>query len=108
VFTVSVVVLFLALAIAALWRARNHLVSRAQRFEESKKAARISIQSGSGVLPSWIKNDERLSEFLFGAQRLASNKGIPHRKILKALAAEHSLLQLISFAGTLEFRKATL
>ena len=105
--TVSVVVLFLALAIAALWRALNHLVSRAQRFEESKKAAWISLQSGSGVLPSWIKNEERLSEFLFGAQRLALSKGVPHRKILEALATEHSFVQLISFAGTLELRSAT-
>lgn len=105
--TVSVAVLFLALAIAALWRARKHLISRAQRFEESKKTAWISLQSGSGVLPSWIKNEERLSEFLFGAQRLALNKGVPHRKILEALATEHSFVQLISFAGTLELRSAT-
>jgi hypothetical protein len=105
--TESVVVLFLALAVAALWRARNHLISRVQRFEESKKAAWISLQSGSGVLPSWIKNEERLSEFLFEAQRLTLHKGVPHRKILEALATEHSFVQLISFAGTLELRNAT-
>ena len=105
--TLSVAVLLFALATAALWRALIHLRSRAQRFEESKKAAWVSLQCGSADLPSWIQNEERLSAFLFGAQRLALRKGVPHRKILEALATEHFYVQLITFAGTLELRNVT-
>ena len=54
-----------------------------------------------------IRNEEKLSEFLFGVQKLALRKGIPHRKIVEALATEHFFVQLISLAGALEFRKAT-
>ena len=105
--TLSVAVLLFVLATAALWRARIHLKSRAQRLEESKKAAWVSLQCGSADLPSWIQNEERLSAFLFGAQRLALRKGVPHRKILEALATEHFYVQLITFAGTLELRNVT-
>jgi len=105
--TLSVAVLLFVLATAALWRARIHLKSRAQRLEESKKAAWVSLQCGSADLPSWIQNEKRLSEFLFGAQRLALRKGVPHRKILGALATEHFYVQLITFAGTLELRNVT-
>ena len=105
--TLSVAVLLFVLATAALWRARIHLKSRAQRLEESKKAAWVSLQCGSADLPSWIQNEERLSAFLFGAQRLALRKGVPHRKILETLATEHVFGQLIRFAGALEHRKAT-
>ena len=105
--TLSVAVLLFVLATAALWRARIHLKSRAQRLEESKKATWVSLQCGSADLPSWIQNEKRLSEFLFGAQRLALRKGVPHRKILEALATEHFYVQLITFAGTLELRNVT-
>ena len=105
--TLSVAVLLFVLATAALWRARIHLKSRAQRLEDSKKAAWVSLRCGSADLPSWIQNEKRLSEFLFGAQRLALRKGVPHRKILGALATEHFYVQLITFAGTLELRNVT-
>lgn len=96
----------LLLAIVALWRARIHLKAKAKRFEENKKAAWISIQSGFGDLPSWTRSEERLSEFLFAVQRLALRKGVPHRKILEALTTEHIYIQLIRFAGALEHRNA--
>ena len=96
----------LLLAIVALWRARIHLKAKAKRFEENKKAAWISIQSGFGDLPSWTRSEERLSEFLFAVQRLALRKGVPHRKILEALTTEHIYIQLIRFAGALENRNA--
>ena len=96
----------LLLAIVALWRARIHLKAKAKRFEENKKAAWISIQSGFGDLPSWTRSEERLSEFLFAVQRLALRKGVPHRKILEALTTEHTYIQLIRFAGALEHRNA--
>ena len=105
--TLSVAVLLFALATAALWRALIHLKSRAQRLEERKKAARVSLQCGCADLPSWIQDEKRLSDFLFGAQRLALRKGVPHRKILEALATEHFYVQLITFAGTLELRNVT-
>ena len=97
----------LLLAIVVLWRARIHLKIKSKRFEEDKKAAWISLQTGSGDLPSWATNEEMLSEFLFAVQRLASRKGVPHRKILETLATEHVFGQLIRFAGALEHRKAT-
>jgi len=96
----------LLLAIVALWRAQIHLKAKAKRFEENKKAAWISIQSGFGDLPSWTRSEERLSEFLFAVQRLALRKGVPHRKILEALTTEHIYIQLIRFAGALEHRNA--
>ena len=96
----------LILAIVALWRAQIHLKAKAKRFEENKKAAWISIQSGFGDLPSWTRSEERLSEFLFAVQRLALRKGVPHRKILEALTTEHIYIQLIRFAGALEHRNA--
>ena len=96
----------LLLAIVALWRAQIHLKAKAKRFEENKKAAWISIQSGFGDLPSWTRSEERLSEFLFAVQRLALRKGVPHRKILEALTTEHIYIQLIRFAGALENRNA--
>jgi hypothetical protein len=91
----------------ALWRARIYLKARVRRFEESKKAAWICLQTGSGGLPSWTRNEERLSDFLFTVQKLALRKGVPHQKVLEALAAEHVLIQLISFAGALELRNVT-
>ena len=97
----------LLLAIVVLWRARIHLKIKSKRFEEDKKAAWISLQTGSGDLPSWATNEEMLSEFLFAVQRLASRKGVPHRKILEALATERVFVQLIRFAGALEHRNAT-
>jgi len=103
----AIPVIVLVLVILAMWRARIHLKARAQKFQENKKAAWISLQSGSGELASWIRNEEKLSKFLFGVQKLALRKGIPHRKIVEALATEHFFVQLISFAGALEFRKAT-
>ena len=103
----SATALFLSLAIVALWRARIHLAVKAESFDENKKKAWISLQTGNGHLPSWTSNEERLSEFLFAVQRLASRKGVPHRKILETLATEHVFGQLIRFAGTLEHRKAT-
>ena len=103
----AIPVIVLVLVILAMWRARIHLKARAQKFQENKKAAWISLQCGSGELASWIRNEEKLSEFLFGVQKLALRKGIPHRKIVEALATEHFFVQLISFAGALEFRKAT-
>ena len=96
----------LLLAIVALWRAQIHLKAKAKRFEENKKAAWISIQSGFGDLPSWTRSEERLSEFLFAVQRPALRKGVPHRKILEALTTEHIYIQLIRFAGALEHRNA--
>jgi len=96
----------LLLAIVALWRAQIHLKAKAKRFEENKKIAWISIQSGFGDLPSWTRSEERLSEFLFAVQRLALRKGVPHRKILEALTTEHIYIQLIRFAGALEHRNA--
>lgn len=103
----SATALFLSLALVALLRARIHLTAKATRFDENKKKAWISLQTGSGDLPSWTSNEERLSEFLFAVQRLASRKGVPHRKILEALATEHVFGQLIRFAGILEHRNAT-
>ena len=97
----------LLLAIVVLWRARIHLKIKSKRFEEDKKAAWISLQTGSGDLPSWATNEEMLSEFLFAVQRLASRKGVPHRKILETLATEHVFIQLIRFAGALEHLNAT-
>ena len=99
--------LFLSLAIVALWRARIHLTAKAKRFDENKKKAWISLQTGSSNLPSWTSNEERLSEFLLAVQKLALRKGVPHRRILDALATEHVFVQLIRFAGALEHRKAT-
>lgn len=99
--------LVLAITITSLWRALVHLKTRARRFEENKKAAWISLQTGSGELTSWIRNEERLSEFLFVVQKLALRNGVPHRRILEALATEHLFAQLISFAGALERRSAT-
>ena len=98
--------LIIAFALVALWRVRIHLKRKAKRFEENKKAAWISIQTGSGDLPSWATNEEILSEFLFAVQRLALRKGVPHRKILEALTTEHIYIQLIRFAGALEHRNA--
>ena len=95
------------LTTVAVWRARIHLKQKAKRFEENKNAAWISLRTGSGDLPSWTTNEERLSEFLFAVQRLASRKGVPHRKILEALATERVFIQLIRFAGALEHRNAT-
>ena len=95
----------LVLAIVAIWRARIHLNEQERRFEENKKAAWVCLQTGSRDLPSWATNEARISEFLFAVQRLASRKGVPHRKILEALATEHLFVQLISFAGALELRK---
>jgi len=97
----------LLLSIVAVWRARIHLKAKSNRFEENKKSAWISSQSGSGDLPSWTTNEESLSEFLFAVQRLASHKGVPHRKILDALATEHVFVQLLRFAGALEHRNTT-
>ena len=91
----------------ALWRTRVHLKASAQRFEENKKAAWISLQTGFGGLPSWAGNEERLSEFLFAVQRLAVRKGVPHRNILESLATEHVFIKLMRFAGALELRNAT-
>ena len=105
--TISAVVLSLALAIVAFWRARIHLTAKAKRFEQNKKEAWISLQTGSGDLPSWARNEERLSDFLFVVQRLAVRKGVPHRKILEELATEHVFIKLIRFAGALEHRNAT-
>jgi len=102
----SVVALFLAVAIVAYWRARIHLQAKAQRFEESKKAAWISLQTGSGGLPSWTGNDEKHSNFLFAVQKLALRKRVPHRSILESLATEHVFIQLMSFAAALELRNA--
>ena len=102
-----VTALFLLVAIVALWRARIHLTAKAKRFEQNKKEAWISLQTGSGDLPSWARNQERLSDFLFVVQRLAVRKGVPHRKILEALATEHVFIMLIRFAGALEHRNAT-
>ena len=90
----------------AVWRARIHLKEKAKRFEENKNAAWISLRTGSGDLPSWTTNEERLSEFLFAVQRLASRKGVPHRRIIEALATEHIFVKLIRFAGALEHRNA--
>ena len=104
---VLVIVLVLALAFLALWRARIHLKARAQKFDENKKAAWISLQTGSGALSSWVGNEERLSDFLFSVQRLALRRGVPHKKILEALATQHYFVQLIRFAGALELRNAT-
>ena len=95
-------------ALVALWRVRIHLKRKAKRFEENKKAAWIALQTASGVLPSWAKNDDKLSEFLFAVQRQALREGVPHRKILETLATEHVFIQLISFAGALEIRKVSL
>jgi hypothetical protein len=103
----SATALFLSLAIVAICGARIHLTAKAARFDENKKKAWISLQTGSGDLPSWTSNEERLSEFLFAVQILASRKGVPHRKILEALATEHVFGQLIRFAGTLEHSNAT-
>lgn len=107
VISVIVLVLALALAIPGLWRVRIHVRTRAQQFEAHKKAAWISLQTGSGGFPSWIRNEERLSAFLFTVQKLVLRKGVPHRKILAALASEHFFIRLISFAGALEIRDVT-
>ncbi|HPZ14793.1 MAG TPA: hypothetical protein PLK04_11255 [Bacillota bacterium] len=104
---ISAIVLVLALAIVVLWRARAHQSKKARRFEENKRAARISLQTGSMDLPSWVRNEGRLSEFLFTVQRLALRKGMPHRTVLEALATEHLFVHLICLAGALEVRKAT-
>ena len=103
----SATALFLLVAIVALWRARIHLTAKAKRFEQNKKEAWLSLQTGSGDLPSWTRNEERHSEFLLVVQRLALRKGVPHRKILEALATEHVFIMLIRFAGALEHRNAT-
>lgn len=103
----SATVLCLSLAIVVLWCARIHLTEKAKLFDENKKRAWISLQTGSGNLPSWTSNEETLSEFLLAVQKLTLRKGVPHRKILEALATEHVFVQLIRFAGTLEHRKAT-
>ena len=100
-------VIAILIAVIALWRARIHLKAKANRFEENKKAAWISVQTGPADLPSWTTNEERLSVFLFAVQRLASRKGVPHRKILETLATEHVFIQLIRFAGALEHLNAT-
>lgn len=95
------------LSIVSVWLARIRLKAKSKRFVDNKKAAWISIQTGSADLPSWTTNEERLSEFLFAVQRLASRKGVPHRKILDALATEHVFVQLMRFAGALEHRNST-
>lgn len=95
------------LAIAAAWRARFNLKEKYKRFEESKKEAWISLQTGSSDLPSWMTDEERISEFLFAVQRQALRKGVPHRRILYALTTEHVFVQLIRFAGALEVRKVS-
>lgn len=106
--TTSAIALFFAVAFLGLRRARIHLKARAKRFEENKKAAWVSLQLGFRDLPSWMAEEETLSEFLFAVQRLALRKGIPHREVLKALANEHCLVQLVSYAEALELRRATL
>ena len=103
----ATLVIALVLPIVAIWRARIHLKEKSKRFKENKKAAWIALQTASGVLPSWARNDDKLSEFLFAVQRLALREGVPHRKILETLATEHVFVQLISFAGALELRKVS-
>lgn len=104
---ISATAIFLSISVVALLGARIHLNSKAKRFEENKKAAWISLQTGSTDLPSWIRNEQRLSEFLLVVQRMASREGVPSRKILEELSTEHVFIKFICFAGALELRNAT-
>lgn len=105
--TALMATLLAAATFLIFWYVRIRLNEKAQRFEETKNAAWISLQAGSGKLASWIRDEGKLSDFLFVVQKLALRKGVPHRRILEALATEHFFVQLISFAGALEFRNAT-
>ena len=84
-----------------------HLVERrAKAFQDTKNAAMNDLRCGGGCQLSWLRDSDRLEEFLASVNALASRRGIPPAYVLNVLASEENYRRLVSYAGALEARKA--
>lgn len=79
---------------------------RAQAHQNTKTAAMNDLRCGGGCPPSWLRNSDRLEEFLSGVKALSSSRDIPPAYVLDVLANEGNYRRLVSYAGALEARKA--
>jgi hypothetical protein len=79
---------------------------RAQAHQDITTAAMNDLRCGGGCPPSWIRDSDRLEEFLSGVNALSSSRDVPSAYVLHVLANEGNYRRLVSYAGALEARKA--
>jgi len=86
---------------------QGYMKAKTRMHHADKLRSARDVTSGGGRLPSWMGNRDKISEFIYGVEKLAEREGVPIIMSSQLMLHEELQKNLMRYAGAMEARGAS-